>query len=132
MNKEYQIRKWEDGRPNMIKAPSIAVGFSQRTMDAISSGLQPHILKMWLKPIFLSIFPLAKANSLSRFIGSNKPTAIEQAASNKLPAATKRFSTVFQLYSNSVLQPPFGGQGGFAIYQANRQLGLPADNFFNN
>ena len=72
MNKEQKIRneevgrswKSESGSPKMAKAisscppfravreaSSIAVGFSQRITDANSAGLQPHILKMWLKPV---------------------------------------------------------------------------------
>ena len=39
-----------------LGASSIAVGFSQRTGDANFSGLQPHILKMWLKPVSLLSF----------------------------------------------------------------------------
>jgi hypothetical protein len=71
MNNEQKIRneaversrKSEVGSRKMAEAISscpplrgvrgasfIAVGFSQRTADANSPGLQPHILKMWLKP----------------------------------------------------------------------------------
>jgi len=76
MNKEYKIRNEEVGRSRkMTEALSIApdksgqaVDFSQRTGDANSSGLQPHILKMWLKPIFLFI--------INRWL---KPTAKDRA-----------------------------------------------------
>ena len=46
MNNECRIRMNID-RENR----SIAVGFSQRMKSNNSSGLQPHILKMWLKPV---------------------------------------------------------------------------------
>ena len=63
----------------------IAVGFSQRTADANSFGLQPHILKMWLKPIQNLFIPLGIADSDPRLLYCRSESA----------APTKRNSTVF-------------------------------------
>ena len=95
-------------------APDIsgqAVGLSQRNRKHdINKRLQPHNLKMWLKPV--SLFSI----SFRRL----KPTAIEE----------KEFQQ-FSINTGTFLTPP-SGVGGLPFYQANRKLGLPADNFFNN
>jgi hypothetical protein len=62
MNNQYENMK-KTGRANRSIVPDkheqavdfhIAVGFSQRMRSINSSGLQPHIIKMWLKPVFRS------------------------------------------------------------------------------
>lgn len=138
MNKEHKIRneeverswKSEVGSPKMAEASPVphtieggqeraisnnravsiapdisgqAVSFSQRNQEHdINKGLQPHILKMWLKPVslFSISFCQPKQTACPDFSG-----AIEKENFNS-----------FSKYS----------------YQANRKLGLPADNFFNN
>lgn len=62
MKRKVEIGITKVGSRKMSEALSIAVRFIGRTEAANSSGLQPHITKMWLKPTFLFIHPLAKAN----------------------------------------------------------------------
>ena len=134
MNKEQKIEASplpppiEGGQERAISnnravsiAPDIsgqAVGFSQRNRKHdINKGLQPHILKMWLKPV--SLF----SNSFRRL----KPTACPDfsGAIDKM-----NFNSFLNSQQQCASTPPpaGGGQGGFV----NRKLGLPADNFFNN
>lgn len=117
MNKENKIRNEEvGGSRKTAGASSIAVGFSQRLKAANSSfGLQPHVLKMWIKPLVRQL-PACRTGRKQTAIGL-VPNPVR--GRNMTLAAIHGMTASHTVKNERYLS-------------GNRQLGLPADMFFNN
>ena len=151
----------------IMGAPAFPVDISHQNREYdINKELQPHNLKMWLKPVFLFIkFHWLKSTAIKKIMNKEHKIRNEEAErlvsvadlttsngffaddfdadracpdlsgsedavrSEELSADNNEGTgnTEFQQFFKYTAPAKTG-----AIYQANRKLGLPADNFFNN